>query len=70
MKDSKISFMEEGNIFFQVLLFLLQNPLFEIDKVKMMCIVYIFPLKPVHKIGEVFRHFRTRKYSVYHMTTK
>lgn len=67
---SEKGLMQQGNIFLQVLLLLLQDPLLEVQEVESVWVVYPFPLQPVHEVREVLRDLVPYEYPVYHVTTK
>ena len=62
--------MQDGNILFQVLPALLQNPLLEIHEIERVLVTYVFVPQPTDEVGEVISDLPPVEYSVYHVTAK
>ena len=62
--------MQKSNVPLQVLLTLLQNPLFKVHEVKGMRVVYLLSLQPLHIKGEMVRNLLPVEDTIDHVTTK
>ena len=62
--------MELSDVFLEVILSFIMNPLFEIVEIKCIWVTYLPIAQPFNKEREVITDFFTIKDTVYHVTTE
>lgn len=68
--ESEESFVEVGDVFFQVFLGFFVDPLFEVDEVEGVGVFYFFELEPLEEVGEVVGDFFAVEDAVDHVAAE